>query len=440
LARSQRDRRSSDHAERHLADLTPLRTPIVRNQFYAGVMTKTPRAEYPNSSTLTDWRPLGTGLAAWFDAPSHAAGAALVSRIADLAEDLPDVSLRANGVRVIINTAAPTPLAEEISAAAKALDLTADPAALVQLHLSIETADAAAVMPFWQTALAYDREADNVLVDPLRREPAITFNTQPEPPALRNRTHVDIGRTAQAAETARATMGTPYGPWNLTLADVDGNELDLVPGDELTPETTDWHTLFSAMAFYPTSSSVAVINLATQAAALADAAGIPLLIDLHSTGVTLDSAKDQWETPDGSGAVPDFTALATKLQSAAQALGFIADPTNLRFVQLGIDAADIPAVRSFWLSVLAYTPDPRDFLTDITDPNRLNPVIFFQQLAPTDPPRPNRIHIHLNLPADQVAPRIATAQAAGGKLHTESPESCTLTDPEGNHLHLHWRD
>ena len=43
----------------------------------------------------------------------------------------------------------------------------------------------------------------------------------------------------------------------------------------------------------------------------------------------------------------------------AHDLGLVADRTRPRFVQLGIDAVDVPAVRAFWTAVLGYEHDPR---------------------------------------------------------------------------------
>lgn len=51
-----------------------------------------------------------------------------------------------------------------------------------------------------------------------------------------------------------------------------------------------------------------------------------------------------------------------------------------RFVQLFIDAADVPAVRAFWVAALGYFPDTRDGVSDIFDPRRLHPVLVFQEL------------------------------------------------------------
>lgn len=383
----------------------------------------------------TDWRLLDGSATAWFTTTSHAAGATLVARIAELTDVLPTADVRASGVRVRI---APQDLAlaKAISAAAKALNLAADPAVLQSVHLTIDTADQPSLMPFWQTALAYD-SAGNTLTDPLRREPTITFHAA-NPSPLRNRIHVDIVRPSEAVEAARPTLGEPYGAYGLTLADSEGNEIDLVPGDHLNETTTDWRTLFSAMAFYPTTSPPQATALATSAARLADDAAVPLAIDLRPTGVLLDNGKDQWESDDGT-PVPEFTDLATKIQSAAHALDLAADPTPLRFVQLALDAIDVPTQRTFWSTLLGYTNDPRPFLTDIYDPYRLNPVMMFQQMPPEDAARRSRIHVTLSLPHDHAQPRIATAVAAGAKIIQETPTTCTLTDPEDNKIHLNWQ-
>jgi hypothetical protein len=387
-----------------------------------------------------DWRELDYSTTAWFTAPSHAAGAALVGRIADLTADatLPDLEVRANGVRVRIPPSDPE-LAAAISAAAVDLALDANPAALQTIHLTIDTADQRAVMPFWQTALAYTARDDQNLVDPGGREPAISFRREDQPRPLRNRMHVDIVRTSEAVDAARSAIGQdPYGPYGLALADADGNEIDLVPGGALadSPEITDWRTLFGAMTYYPTTSPSQAAALATESARLADDAGFPLLIDVRPTGVTLDTGKDQWE--DDEGPKPAFLALAGQLQSTARDLGLSADPTNLRFTQLAIDAVDVSAVRAFWKAVLNYKADERQFLTDIYDPHRLNPVIMFQQMPASEAARRSRIHVDLHIPHDQAQPRIDTALAAGGLVIGKSPNSCALTDPEGNDLHLHW--
>ncbi|HEY9377304.1 MAG TPA: VOC family protein, partial [Jiangellaceae bacterium] len=120
-----------------------------------------------------------------------------------------------------------------------------------------------------------------------------------------------------------------------------------------------------------------------------------------------------WEDGEGS-ATNRFLDLAGGIQTTARDLGLSADLTRPRFVQLGIDAVDVPAVRAFWASVLGYQHDLRTFLTDIYDPRRLNPVLFFQPMDASDTDRRqhrNRIHVDLFVPHDHAQARIDAAVA-----------------------------
>jgi hypothetical protein len=379
-----------------------------------------------------DWRVLDGGASAWFEAPSMAAGAALVRRVAELttATGLPDIDLRPGGVRIRIGTA-DADLASAVSAAARDLGLTADPAVLQVVRLVIETADRASVLPFWQTVLAYEPTGADGLVDPSRRDPAVSLREGPPRP-LRDRIHVDVVRAPDAVQAARATIGQePSGPYGLALADADGNVVDLVPGDSIAkePETADWQALFAAVAVYRVESpGASMVDLVSAVATLTDDAGLPLLVDVRADRVTFDSGKDLWE--DGGAATAGFLGLAARVQAAARELGLIADATRPRFVQVGIDAVDVPAVRAFWTSMLGYRPDPREFVTDICDPRRLNPVVFFQPTEADRREHRNRVHLALAVPHDQVQARIDAAVTAGGRLVSDH----TVADPEGNEL------
>ena len=395
------------------------------------------------------WRILDGGACAWFDVPPHAAGAALVlvDRIAGLTDEhgLPDVDLRTTGVRVRVPGSAtrnPFEQALEIAAAARELGLAPDPAALQVVGLVIETVDTTAASTFWQTVLEYEPIWPEDLTDPLHRDPAVSFRHLDEPRPLRNRIHVDVSREPKAVDAVKAAVGRDaYGPYGLTIADGEGNEIDLVPGDELSPEptTADWRTQFGAMTFYPTTSPEQASRLTTAVAGLAANAGVPLLVDLRSDGVTIDSGKDQRETDQG-GADPRFVELAVRIQSAAHALDLTPDPSRLRFLQLGFDAVDVPVVRAFWTTLLGYQHDPRPFLTDIYDPRRINPVLFFQQMDASDVERRqqrNRIRLELAVPFDQVRSRIDAGLSAGGRIVGEqTQERCTMADPEGNEVDL----
>ena len=158
--------------------------------------------------------------------------------------------------------------------------------------------------------------------------------------------------------------------------------------------------VFGAMASYRTTSPAQQRALATAAARLADDAGFPLLVDLRPGLVVLDSGKDRWDA-DAHGLALDFADLAADLQAAARGLGAAADPGLPRFVQLVLDAADVAAVRAFWVAALGYVHDRRGGVTDIVDPRRLDPVLVLQDLDASDTARRrqrNRIHVELAVP------------------------------------------
>jgi hypothetical protein len=380
----------------------------------------------------TDWRVVDGVTTAWFDAPSLTESAALAGRIVELSDEIV-VDLRPTGVRVRLDS---DEHAEAVSAAARDLGLAANPAALQQVSVVLDAADVAGVRQFWQRALDFAPGENGGLVDPLRRDPAIRIRQSTDSPLLRNRAHLDVVRPAAAVE--QAGLGEGFGPYGVCHADADGNEVDLVPGDALgeTSGTADWQAVFSAMACYRTTSPTQQRDLAAAAAALAHDTGFPLLVDLRPGLVIIDSGKDQWED-DAHGRELDFTDLAEDIQTAARALGATADPGLPRFAQLFLDAADVAAVRAFWVAALGYTPDRRAGVTDIHDPRRLNPVLVFQELDASETERRqqrNRIHFELAVPSDLAPTRLATAVAAGGRLLDESEDRWRVADPEGNEL------
>ena len=380
----------------------------------------------------TDWRVVDGVATAWFDAPSLIEGAALAGRIVELSAEIV-VDLRATGMRVRLDS---DEHAEAVSAAARDLGLAADPAVLQHLSVVFESANPTVVRRFWQRVLDYAPGEDGGLADPLRRDPAIRIRQSTEPRPLRNRIHLDVVRPAAAVE--QASLGEASGPYGVCHTDPDGNEVDLVPGNALGERIgiADWHAVFSAMACYRTTSPTQQRDLAAAAAALADDAGFPLLVDLRPGLVIIDSGKDQWED-DAHGLEFDFTDLAGNLQTAARELGATADPGLPRFAQLFLDAADVAAVRAFWVAALGYTHDRRAGVSDIHDPRRLNPVLVFQELDASETERRrqrNRIHFELAVPSDLAQTRLATTVAAGGRLLDESEDRWRVADPEGNEM------
>jgi hypothetical protein len=270
----------------------------------------------------------------------------------------------------------------------------------------------------------------------LRRDPAVRIRPSTEARPLRNRIHVDVGRPAAVVE--QASPGAASGPYGLCHADPDGNEVDLVPGAALGEGTgtADWQAVFSAMACYRITSPTQQRDLAVAAAALAHDAGFPLMVDLRPGLVIMDSGKDQSED-DAHGLELDFADLAENLQTAARELGATADQGLSRFVQFVVDAADVDAVRAFWVAALGYIHDRRAEVTDIIDPRRLNPVLVFQDIDASETERRrqrNRFHFELAVPSDLAEARLATAVAAGGRLLDESEDPWRVADPEGNDL------
>lgn len=379
-----------------------------------------------------DWRTVDGVATAWFDARSLSEGAALAGRTLELSRQAL-VDLRATGVRVRLDDGEH---AAAVSAAARELGLAPNPAVLQELSVVFESANAEAVRPFWQRALDYAPADDGGLVDAWRRDPAIRIRRSAELRPLRHRVHLDVVRPAAAVEAAN--LGEASGPYGVRHADADGNEVDAVPGDALGEATQicDWYAVFSAMACYRTTSSTQQRDLAMKAATLADAVGFPLLVDVRPGLVIFDSGKDQWEV-DAHGLDIDFIELATGLQAAAREVGAIADSQLPRFVQLFLDAADVDAVRAFWLAALGYVADRRGGCTDIFDPRRLNPVLVFQELDAAETERRqqrNRIQFELAVPSDVVQTRIADMLVAGGQLLDASEGRWRIADPEGNEI------
>src|SRR5690606_15867702 len=258
-----------------------------------------------------------------------------------------------------------------------------DPSVLQAVDLVVESTDPATLVPFWSTVLGYRPEGDR-LVDPWRRDPSITLAHHPEARLLRNRLHVDVVRPSDAVAAAVAELGqVPGGPSGVLVSDPDGNEADLVPGSPIPGgHAADWVAACAAMAADPTKTPQETAELVTAVARSADVAGIPMLVDVRSEGVLVDSGKDMWEAPDGP--LEAFVDLAADIQAAAHGLGLAADPVRPRFVQLCLDIADLSAERSFWASVLGYEADPREGVVDIFDPRRLSPVLIFQRIDTDD--------------------------------------------------------
>jgi 4a-hydroxytetrahydrobiopterin dehydratase len=175
---------------------------------------------------------------------------------------------------------------------------------------------------------------------------------------------------------------------------------------------------------------------ATEAASLAvSAAGADgqghLTVDIRADRAVLrlQSAEAGWVTGRD-------IRLAHRVSAALSARGLQPSQAggSLQAFEIAIDALDIPVVRPFWKAITGYADEPGSELNAaLVDSTGRGPAIWFQQM---DAPRPqrNRIHIDIDVPAEDAAARIEAVLAAGGTLLSDvaAPAFWVLADPEGN--------
>jgi len=203
--------------------------------------------DFYQSAGVEDWRVLwGGGWAcAHFRTESFEAGVALVQAIGDLATaaaHYPDVDLRPDGVTVRLFTPQAegltrrdVELARRISAAARGLDVAAEPAVVQHVQVAIDALVIPEVRPFWHAVLGYDEVGDEDLLDPHRRLPSFWFQQMDAPRTGRNRIHIDVylphdqveARIAAALAAGGRIISDANAPGWWTLADPEGNEVDL---------------------------------------------------------------------------------------------------------------------------------------------------------------------------------------------------------------------
>jgi 4a-hydroxytetrahydrobiopterin dehydratase len=206
--------------------------------------------QFHGSDGVEDWRVLFDGAKTYFATGSFAKGIELVDvigRLADAANHHPDVDLRYAGVTVALFTHEvgdisdrDVALAQQISMAARELGIAADPSKVQTVQISIDALVIPEVLPFWGAVLGYDRFGDEDVVDPLSRGPWVTFQQMDEPRPQRNRIHIDVsvprdqteGRIAAALAAGGHIVTDAFAPHWWTLADAEGNEVDIAPWRE----------------------------------------------------------------------------------------------------------------------------------------------------------------------------------------------------------------
>lgn len=192
---------------------------------------------------LDDWRMLAQALHARFRTGDFVTGLAFVTAVteaAELADHHPDVTLTYPFVdlRLISHdvshlTKRDTDLARRISDIARERGIAAEPGAVTEVELALDTSDLAAVGPFWAALLT--GHADSIdgedVVDPSGRVPLLWFQRTDPHETPRQRLHVDLwvphDIADQRIETAVAAGGRvvddSHAPSFVVLADAEGN-------------------------------------------------------------------------------------------------------------------------------------------------------------------------------------------------------------------------
>ena len=206
--------------------------------------------QFHEAAGVEDWRVLGEGACAYFRTGSFAAGAQLVhaiSQLAGLQDHHPDVDLRHEDVTVRLITIThdyyglserDVELARQISAAARELDMPADPTAVQTVQITIDALVPPEVLPFWRAVLGYQNRSDSPdedLIDPNGRGPSFWFQQMDAPRPQRNRIHLDVwvphdqaeARVAAAIAAGGHLVTDQHAPEWWVLADAEGNEADV---------------------------------------------------------------------------------------------------------------------------------------------------------------------------------------------------------------------
>jgi 4a-hydroxytetrahydrobiopterin dehydratase len=198
-----------------------------------------------------DWRLVRDDASTHFRTESFAAGVALVDaigRLADAANLHPDVDLRSDGVTVRLRSNTDgrlserhVELARQISAAARELGTPIDLTGLQIVQVAIDALVIPDVLPFWRAVLGYQEVGGEDLHDPHLLGPPFWFQQMDAARPQRNRIHIDVyvphdqaeARVAAAIAAGGHLVSDENAPGWWTLADAEGNEVDVAPWPDL---------------------------------------------------------------------------------------------------------------------------------------------------------------------------------------------------------------
>jgi 4a-hydroxytetrahydrobiopterin dehydratase len=201
--------------------------------------------QFHESAGVEDWRVLWSVAFAVFRTGDFATGVKLVDEIGRLAEAAghnPDLNLRARALEVRLVTKehwsltdVDLALARQISAAAAALGVNADPESTRTWEFALDALDVDQVRTFWCAVLGYEMVGDSDIGDPDDLYPPVYVQQMDEMRKGRNRIHIDVGvphdqaeaRVAAALAAGGTLVSDRFAPMHWTLADPEGNEVDL---------------------------------------------------------------------------------------------------------------------------------------------------------------------------------------------------------------------
>ena len=191
--------------------------------------------QFHAADDVEDWRSLYHVVSGPFRTGSLAKGIAFVDEIGRLAggaeQEYLSVDLRSAGVTVSLGRR-DIALARRISAAAKELDIPADPTAVQLVNVTLDALVGADVLPFWRALLGYRQIGDDYLFDPLRRGPGFGLQQMNAARPQRNRMHLDVAvphdqaeaRISAALAAGGHLVSDAHAPMWWVLADAEGNE------------------------------------------------------------------------------------------------------------------------------------------------------------------------------------------------------------------------
>ncbi|NUR95333.1 MAG: VOC family protein [Kribbellaceae bacterium] len=184
---------------------------------------------------VSDWRKLAQAWQTRYLIDAYPDGVRFASAVGEVCGDaVPELRLGASYVDVATRD---EELAERISAVAAEHGLTADPTAVAQLEIALDTAELVEIGPFWAAVLtgSTDSFTGNDVMDPTGRVANLWFQgtTPHEPP--RQRFHLDLWLPPEVVpariETALAAGGKVVyddeAPMFIVLADPQGNKVCL---------------------------------------------------------------------------------------------------------------------------------------------------------------------------------------------------------------------